>query len=376
MENWLKKYIDKKLIGFLLFLSFTLAGKAQYSFTLDKEVKNTNIKNQEKTGTCWSFATSSFLESEIIKKTGKDLNLSEMYVVRKIYGEKAQNYVLRQGKANFSQGSLAHDLIRGIAKYGIIPEQYYNGKLIGEDQHNHSEMVKGLKGFLDGVISNGTLTPKWKIAFASILDAYMGKVPEKFEYEGQLHTPMSFANMLGIQSKDYISLTSFSHHPFYETFILEIPDNFSNGSYFNLPLDELEEIVDFAIISGFSIVWDGDVSEPGFSHQDGLAIVPTDGPSDDMFSSPVPQIRVTQELRQQQFESYQTTDDHLMHIVGIALDQNGDKYYMIKNSWGPKGRYIGYMYMSQSYFRLKTVGISLNKEALPMKTSRRLFASE
>jgi bleomycin hydrolase len=348
---------------------------SQYVFTTDKKVQCTPVKNQEKTGTCWSFATTSFLESELMRSGKSDLDLSEMYVVRKIYEDKAFNYVLRQGKTNFSQGGLSHDLIRSIAREGIIPEKFYRGLVIGDELHNHSELEKGMKGYLDAIINNGHPGNKWKDAVKGILDAYLGPIPEVFEVDGQTYNAKSFANALEIKDQDYISITSFNHHPFYETFILEIPDNYSNGSYYNIPLDEMEELIDFALIAGYSIVWDGDVSEKGFNSKEGLAILPQEM-NNQVFNKPVQEIEVDQNNRQAAFESYETTDDHLMHIVGISLDQNGSKYYITKNSWGINNQQNGYIYMSASYLRMKTISIMVNKSALPLKTSRRLFASK
>ena len=348
----------------------------QYEFTIDKLVACTPVKSQDKTGTCWSFATASFLESELMKIGIEDIDLSEIYVVRNIYIDKARNYVLRQGKANFSQGSLSHDLIKHIGTHGIIPEKFYTGKRYSDKKHDHSELERGLKGFLDGIIKGKTISDRWQEAFTGILDSYLGKVPEVFEVDGNKHTPKSYASSLGLNNQEYISITSFNHHPFYKEFILEIPDNYSNGSYYNIPLDEMMEIMDFALISGYSIAWDGDVSEKGFDARKGIAVLPADDEDPALFSEVINEMQVDQELRQQGFESYATTDDHLMHVVGIALDQNGNKFYVVKNSWGEVSPYKGYVYMSESYMRMKTISIMVNKSALPLKTSQRLFASK
>ena len=355
---------------------FTMTLNGQYNFTVDKLVACTPVKSQDKTGTCWSFATASFIESELMRMGIEDIDLSEIYVVRNIYIDKAKNYVLRQGKANFSQGSLAHDLIKHIGQNGIIPEQFYSGKLYGEKKHDHSELERGLKGFLDGIISGKMISQKWQPALTKILDVYLGEVPEVFEVNGNKHTPKSYASSLGLEVQDYVSITSFNHHPFYEEFILEIPDNYSNGSYYNVPLAEMMEIMDFALLSGYSVAWDGDVSEKGFNAREGIAILPVNEESPDLFTKIVPEINVDQGIRQAGFESYSTTDDHLMHIVGIALDQNGNKYYIVKNSWGEISPYKGYVYMSEQYMRMKTISIMTNKAALPLKTSQRLFVSE
>lgn len=356
----MKSYIA--LLGFLV--PATMAS-AQYKFEHKHDVACTEVKNQQRTGTCWSFATSSFLESEIKRSQKKDIDLSEMFSVRATYMDKAQNYILRQGKANFSQGSLSHDVIRAVERVGLVPESAFSGKPTGVDKHDHGEMVSATKGMLDGLQKRKTLSPRWKQGFSALMDVYLGEAPESFKFEGKEYTPQSFAQYLGINAEDYISLSSYTHHPFYKKFILEIPDNYSNGAYQNIPMEELEATVDFAIKNGFSIAWDGDVSEPTFNHKDGIAILPTDADRENLWEKPGEEIKVTQELRQSTFESKATTDDHLMHLVGIAYDNKGTKYYIIKNSWGTSNTFKGYLYMSQAYFQLKTVGILLHKDGIP-----------
>jgi len=346
---------------------------AQYKFKTEKQINCTEVKNQANTGTCWSFATASFLESELMRMGHRDVDLSEMYIVRNIYQDKAKNYVLRQGKANFSQGSLSHDLMRMVGRVGVMPETAYSGMLADEENHNHSEMERGLKGFLDGIRSGKTLSHKWPTAFSNILDAYMGTVPNEFAAGGEQHTPTSYAESLGINADNYVSLTSFSHHPFYSSFILEIPDNYSNGAYYNIPVDELISAIDFALLSGYTVAWDGDVSEKGFSSSQGIAVLPTDPSREDLFTEPGPEVEVNQDNRQALFESYATTDDHLMHLVGISLDQNGNKYYLTKNSWGARGPYEGYLYMSEAYVKMKTVAIMIHKDAVPTNTANKLW---
>ena len=356
----------KLLLSTILCLTY-FSLSAQYEFTHTKDINCTEIKNQANTGTCWSFATASFIESEMIRQGHDDLNLSEMYVVRNVYKDKARNYVLRQGKANFSQGSLSHDLINAMNRAGAVPESVYSGLLEGETRHNHSEMEAGLKGFLDGVLKSRRLSPKWMGAFDNILDAYIGEVPETFEYDGQTFTPQTFAEHLGFSAKEYVSLTSFSHHPFYSEFILEIPDNYSNGQYYNVPLDVLMETIDSAVDQGYTVAWDGDVSEKGFSAKEGIAVLPKDSGRKDLFENPSDEVKVTQENRQENFESYSTTDDHLMHIVGKAKDQNGTEYYIIKNSWGEISPYKGYLYMSKAYVLMKTIAVMVHQDVLPQK---------
>ena len=346
--------------------------KAQYEFSMEKEVGCTTVKSQDRTGTCWSFATCSFMESELIRTGKPNYDLSEMFVVKNIYKDKAQNYVLRQGKANFSQGSLSHDFIKTVARHGIVPESVYSGKEKPEMIHNHSEMVAGLKGFLDAMLKQKKLSPKWKTAFNVILDTYIGAYPETFMFEGKEYTPKSFAKSLGLNPKDYVTLTSYTHHPFYEKFVLEIPDNYSNESYYNVPLDEMKAIVDYAINEGFSVAWDGDVSEKGFSAKEGIAVLPVDNNREDLFEAPGAEIKVTQDSRQASFESYSTTDDHLMHFTGVAKDKSGNRYYRVKNSWGEIGPFEGYIYMSEAYFKDKTVGIMVHKDAIPKDLAAKL----
>ncbi len=354
-----------RTISILLLLAFSIPFSfGQYEFEVKNKIECTDIKNQARTGTCWSFASSSFIESEMIRQGKGNHDLSEMFVVRNIYKDKARNYMLRQGKANFSQGSLAHDLMRIMAKDGMVPESVYSGLVNDEIRHDHSEMEKGLKGYLDGVRANKSLSTKWPLAFESILDVYLGKAPSRFTYQGKSYTPKEFAQDFGLDPSKYKHITSFSHHPFGESFILEIPDNYSNGAFYNIEIEKLMSIIDNALAKGYTIAWDGDVSEKGFSSQEGMAILPVDPDRDDLFLEPGEELEVTQESRQAAFESYSTTDDHLMHIVGVSVDKSGNKYYIIKNSWGERGPDKGYLHMSIPYMKMKTVSITLHEDAI------------
>jgi bleomycin hydrolase len=334
-----------------------------YQFTIKHALACTPVTAQGSTGTCWSFSTNSFLESELIRQGYPAIRLSEMYAVRNIYRDKAMNFVLRQGKANFGEGALAHDYINAAARYGVMPNDVYSGKQSPGEPHNHGEMVALLTGMVESVVKLKRPSPKWQMAFEGILDTYLGKVPTEFEFNGQVHTPQSFATQVNFDRDDYISLTSFMHHPFYEPFVLEIPDNYSNGQFLNVPIDELVATIDKALAMGYTVTWDGDVSERTFSANNGLAILPEAGREQAM-QTPGPEMAVTQEMRQDTFLSYETTDDHLMHLVGMAHDQNGTKYYMIKNSWGEVGPLGGQLMMSEAYVRLKTVSILLHKDVL------------
>ena len=346
----------------MILLAYSLLG--QYDFEHIKELDCSSIKSQANTGTCWSFATASFLESELMRQGKGSVDLSEMYVVRNIYRDKARNYVLRQGKANFSQGSLSHDLINIVESAGVMPESVYSGLLAGEESHDHSEMEKSLKGFLDGLMKSKSLSKKWPQAFDAILDVYLGPVDRKFKVDGKEYDAQSYADYLGINPDDYVSLTSFTHHPFGESFILEIPDNYSNGSYINVPITDLIEIIDKALDKGYSVAWDGDVSESGFDARAGIAVLPKKEGRKNLFEEPGGEIKVTQQLRQDLFENRSTTDDHLMHIVGLAKDKNDTEYYIVKNSWGEISPYKGYLYMSKAYAAMKTVAIMVHKDLI------------
>lgn len=346
---------------------------SQYNFKVEKKIKTTSVKNQQRTGTCWSFASSSFLESELMRLGKGEHNLSEMFVVHNIYLAKAWNYFYRQGKTNFSEGGLAHDILLAIRKYGIVPEEVYDGRNGTNKPHDHSEMSKLLKAILDATIKQKRPSGNWINAYSAILDTYMGEAPEEFEYKGKKYTPQSFAKSLGFDADDYVEITSFSHQPFYKTFVLEIPDNFSNGIYYNVPIEDLMEITNYALNNDFSVAWDGDVSEKGFAAGKGVAIVPKQESKAEMFEEPQEELEVSQATRQETFNNYSTTDDHLMHVVGIAKDQNGTKYYLIKNSWGEISKYKGFLYASEAYYKLKTVSIMVHKDAIPKSIAKKMF---
>lgn len=355
--------------------------KEVYRFTKDLVIKTTPVKNQAKTGTCWCFATVSFLETELLRMGKGEYDLSEMYLVRNTYPLKARNFVFQMGDANFGQGGQAHDVLNGIRTIGLVPEEAYTGMNAGELKHNHGEMVSVLSGMLKGVTANkgGKISPRWMDAFQSVLDVYLGKNPESFNYNGKNYTPASFASELGINPDDYIELTSYTHHPFYEKFRLEIPDNWSGETYYNLPMDELMLVVNHALKSGYSVAWDGDVSEHDFSQKKGYAVVPetdwddkSNSEKDAEVKQPEKEKVVTQEMRQSSFYDQTSTDDHLMHLVGLAHDQNNTPYYFTKNSWGTDHKNGGYIYMSEQYVKLKTVAIMVHKNALPKDIADKL----
>ena len=345
---------------------------AQYGFKSTKDIECTEVKSQGSTGTCWSFATSSFLESELIRMGLDKYDISEMFVVREIYKDKARNYVLRQGKANFSQGSLSHDVIRILSTEGVMPQSSYQGKSTSEKKYNHSEMEAVLKGMLDGVIKQKQISDKWMMAFDKVLDVYLGECPKTFKVDGKTMTPKEYAENLGLKAEEFVSITSFSHHPFYSKFILEIPDNYSNGSYYNIPLSDMMKVIDNAANKGYSIAWDGDVSEAGFSGKQGLAVLPADPDRKDLFKTPGKEKTVDQDSRQRMFESFATTDDHLMQVVGTAKDKTGSEYFKIKNSWGEISDYKGFLYMSRPYVEAKTVSIMVHRDAIPSEILSKL----
>ncbi len=336
----------------------------KYEFTLQHGVDCSPVKSQDSTGTCWSFATASFIESELMRRDKGEHNISEMFIVKNIYQEKARNYVLRQGKANFSEGALAHDFIGAAARYGFVPEEVYAGKA-DDERHDHGEMNAVALGMLKAVVKLPRLNPKWETAYGRVIETYLGETPERFTYRGQSYSPKEFAESLDFRQDDYLSMSSFSHHPFYEKFVLEIPDNFSNGQFYNVPIDDLIETIDHAIENGFSVAWDGDVSERGFSAGNGIAVLPTEPGRPDLFDVVGAEVAVDQDLRQEKFMNLETMDDHLMHLTGIATDPAGNKYYLIKNSWGEAGPYKGYLYISEAYLRMKTIAILVHRDGAP-----------
>lgn len=364
--------------------------KPVYVFKVETEVKRTPVKNQYRTGTCWCFSTVSFLESELLRIGKEEIDLSEMFVVRCTYPHKALNYIRMHGRANFGQGGQSHDVLDQVRRYGIVPEAVYPGMNIEEKRHNHGEMSSVLQGILEGVLKRrGTrVTPRWLEAFEAVLDVYLGKVPGTFTYEGKTYTPKSFAReYLQLNPDDYIELTSYTHHPFYKKCMLEVPDNWTyNDNYYNVPIDDLEKIVDHALRNGYSLVWDGDVSEKDFSrgrsktdYGTGYAVVPEIGWEDktkaerkEKITQPVKEKEVTQAMRQKTFYNFATTDDHLMHIVGIAHDQDGTKFYLTKNSSGTDRPYEGYIYLSRSYFRLKGIAVTIHKDSLAADIKEKL----
>lgn len=390
----------KKILFIILAISMTIPVSAKkknkkekeekdtYKFTMVKEIPTSPVKNQYRSGTCWSFAGTAFLETELIR-TGKGIvDLSEMFAVRHAYSEKAKRTVRWHGNLNFGQGGNFHDVLWTFDHFGAITEEAYDGLEYGEEKHVHGELDALLRGYVTTVIKNKNrkLSPAWHQGFDGILDAYLGEVPESFEVDGADYSTTSYGESLGLNMDDYIEITSYTHHPFYNTFVLEIPDNWMMASYYNVPFNEFMAIIEHAISTGYSVGWDADVSEKGFSRDKGVAIIPDeDKPEIDgmesekwdaldkkeknkklyAFDEIVAEKEITQELRQEHYDNYKTTDDHLMLLVGIANDQEENKYFKVKNSWSEEsGPYDGFFYASESFIGLKTVSIIIHKDAL------------
>lgn len=345
-----------------------------YEFTNLIDLEAQPVISQGNTGTCWSFSTTSFLEAEIIRITGKPIDLSEMFQVRHTYPKKAWVYVMRQGKAQFGEGALAHDVIKSAKVYGIVPNVIYPGNPTNQ-KHNHAEMVAVLENMVKTYAANPgkQLTSNWQTAIESVLDTYLGKDVVEFKYEGKTYTPKSFLEMTKLKLDDYVTLSSFQHEPYYQPFLLDIPDNFSNGLFYNVPLDEYIQNIDNALNKGYTLSLDCDVSEATFSGRNGIAVIPNNEEDSKLILTEIkPEKNITPTYRQQEFENLTTQDDHLMHIVGKVKDQNGTVYYKVKNSWGTQSGRDGFIYMSVAYLRLKSISVLLHKDAL-LKSTQNLL---
>lgn len=365
-----------------------------FRFTTIKENKITPVKNQASSGTCWSFSTIGFFESELLRLGKPEVDLSEMYVVHKSYSDKADKFVRMNGTINFAAGGSFFDVIYAIKNYGIVPDSEMSGLKYGEDKHRHGELDDLTEAYVKTLIKNPNkkLSTAWKKGFDGILDAYLGECPKEFSLNGKKFTPITYAQSLGLNMDDYVSLTSFTHHPFYSKFVIEIPDNWRWEESYNLPLNELMEVFDNAIDKGYCIAWGSDVSEKGFT-RNGVAVNPEvkkeNLPGSDQakwlnitqkemeekifkIKGPQPEVKVSQELRQKSFDNYETTDDHGMVIFGTAKDQNGTKYYLVKNSWGTDSKYKGIWYASESFVQHKTINILVHKDAIPKEILKKI----
>lgn len=370
------------LLGALLALSLQAQTPEPYDFKEFKMLPATPVKSQDRTGTCWSFSTTSFLESEALRRGKGEHNLSEMFTVRHIYRDKCENYVRRMGKAQLSEGGLAHDKLNVVRKYGVVPESVYPGRKDPNKPFNHSQLEQSLQKLCDGFVEaakKGELPENWLERIDDVLDAEFGTLPIKFTYNNIQFTPSSFRSFLGIDPDDYVNITSFSHHPFWTSFILEVPDNFSNGSFYNMPLSDLMRCLNLALQKGYTVEWDADVSNPGFNRQEGLALAPEADWSSktreqiaNTFRYWEPEKTITQDYRQKAFDRLETQDDHLMHITGLLNEGQGGTFYAVKNSWGTDSGREGYVYVSEAYMRLNTISFTLHKDALPPDIRQRM----
>jgi len=391
----------KKLFLIMLagVFAFTLSAqteaekKGPYQFEMVKDIPSTSVKNQASSGTCWSFAGIAQLESDLLRTGKGEYDLSEMWIVRYTYFNKAVKYARMHGKIEFSAGGATHDVFNVIEEYGIVPEEVYTGLNYGSDLHRHGELDAVLKAYMDAVLKQRNLSTAWQEGVNGILDAYLGKVPEKFMYKGKEYTPKSFAASLGLNMEDYITFTSYTHHPFYSQFVLEIPDNWAWGISWNVPMEDMMTVLDYSLDKGYSVNWGADVSENGFQYAKGYAVVPTTKPEDmsgserakwdsmtprermsiaSAATEPITEMKITQEMRQKAFDNWETTDDHGMLFTGVAKDQTGAKYYYVKNSWDTNQLYGGYFYASVPFVEYKTMNITVHKDAIPKEIKKKM----
>lgn len=365
-----------------------------FVFTTVKENPITSIKNQNRSSTCWSFSSVGFFESELLRLGKGEFDLSEMFIVHKTMEDRAVNYVRYHGSSSFAPGGSFEDFVACYKQYGMVPQEAMPGIMYGDSMHVHNELDAVADGYVNAIAKGkfSKLTPVWKKGLSSIYDTYLGECPKEFTYKGKTYTPRTFADqVLGLNMDDYVSLTSFSHHPFYKPFIIEVEDNWRNAPGYNLPLDEFMEVMDSAVRNGYTFAWGADVSEAGFS-RNGIAVCPdmekgadlagsdmarwlglskTDKVKE-MTSKPMPEMTITQEMRQTAFDNWETTDDHGMMIYGIAKDQTGKEYFMVKNSWGTSGKYKGIWYVSKAFVAYKTMNILIHKDAIPAAIAKKL----
>lgn len=368
-----------------------------YHFTDVKIIRSTPVKDQNRSGTCWCYSTMTMLENEILRAGGPEMHLSEMWIVRHSFMDKAVKYVRLHGELNFAEGGASHDVTEGIKAHGIVPFDVYPGLNYGTEKPDFHELSAVLKAYLDAVISaagsNKTLSTAWKRGFNAILDEYFGPMPETFTYQGKEYTPQSFAASLPIDMDDYVDLSSFTHHPFYKPFMIEVPDNWMWASVWNVPLDELMQTIDNALENGYTIAWGTDVSEKGFSRTKGIGIIP-EADVESMsgteaekwgkltekekeaalykFDKPGKERKIDQQMRQVAYDNYETTDDHGMVIVGTATDQFGTPYFRVQNSWDTVAPYDGFWYFSRPFVEYKTMSIMVNRNAVPKEIRKKL----
>ena len=396
----------KKVLSLALISLMTVGAQAQEAekkasnkpvFTTIKENPITSIKDQNRSGTCWDYSTLSFFEAEILKATGKTYDLDEAFVANKTYMERATQVVRFHGDCQFAQGGSAEDVLATLKTHGIVPQGImpFPGSLYGDSLNNFNEFFSLLEPYVAAIAKSSAkkISSQWKVGLQGILDAYLGKCPEEFTFEGKKYTPQTFVKSLGINLDDYVSITSYTHHPFYTAFAVEVQDNWRFPLSYNLPMDEMMQVIDNAIEKGYTVAWGGDVSEDGFTRK-GLAYAIDTKKTESLQGSDmakwlkmtaekkknlidslgcnVPEITATQELRQKRFDNWELTDDHGMLIFGVAKDQNGKEYYMVKNSWGETGEYKGIWYMTKTFIAANTMDFLINKNAIPKDIRKKL----
>ncbi len=356
--------------------------KAAFTFTDIVNLEKTSVKNQGSSGTCWSYSGNSFIESEMIRMGKKPVEISQIYTARNAYIEKGRNYVRMHGAVTLGDGGAFHDVINMYKKYGAVPQLVYSGLNYGTDKNKFGEMAAIMEAVLAATVKNpnGELTPNWEKAYTAVIDSYLGEAPKSFDYNGKKYTPETFAkDVIGINADDYVEISSLQEYPYYTKFVFMVPDNWSFDQVYNVKINELTDIIDNALKTGYSVAWGGDVSEKSFSWKNGVAYVPekkfTDMSAEekaDLFNGPKTELVVTEEMRQKAFDNYTTTDDHGMHIVGLSKDQNGKEYYIVKNSWGSSNDYKGYLFMTKEFVKYKTTDIMLHKGGLPASIAKKL----
>lgn len=356
--------------------------KENFKFTEQINLTTTSVKAQGSSGTCWSYATNSFLESEMIRLGKQPVELSQIFSARNVYVEKGKNYVRMHGALTLGDGGALHDVINMYKKYGAVPREVYTGLNYGTDKNEFAEMGALIEGVLTAVVKNpnGELTPNWEKAYAAVIDSYLGQVPANFTYKGKNYTPQTFAKeMVGINPDDYIGLSSFTTSPYYQKTLLMVPDNWSYDLVYNVKVNEMTDVIDNALKKGYTVAWATDVSEKSFSWKNGVAYIPAKKYDDmtaeekaDMFNGPKEELEITAEIRQTAFDNYQTTDDHGMHIVGLAKDQSGKEYYIVKNSWGETNDYKGFLFVTKNFVKYKTTALLVNKGGIPTDIAKKL----
>jgi bleomycin hydrolase len=356
--------------------------KENFKFTEEINLGTTSVKLQGSSGTCWSYSTNSFLESEMIRLGKQPVELSQIFSARNVYVEKGINYVRMHGAVSLGDGGALHDVINMYKKYGTVPREVYTGLNYGTDKNKFGEMAALIEGVLSAVVKNpnGELTPNWKKAYAAVIDSYLGNVPENFAYKGKNYTPQTFAKeVVGINPDEYIEMSSFTTAPYYQKTMMAVPDNWSFDQVYNVKVNDMTDVIDNALKKGYTVAWATDVSEKSFSWKNGVAYVPTKKFDEmtaeekaDMFNGPKAEPEITAEMRQTAFDNYTTTDDHGMHIIGLAKDQTGKEYYIVKNSWGETNDYKGFLFVTKNFVKYKTTALMVNKGGIPSDIAKKL----